>query len=63
MVGRERRHGVSASSNTEDRFERLRRSESLARIGVRNLIKRSQPRYLKDELSSSIKDNIGGIKK
>lgn len=51
---------MSASSNTEDKFVRLRRSESFARIGVRNLIKRLQPRYLKDELSSSIRDRIGG---
>lgn len=51
---------MSASSKTEERFVRLRRSESLSRIGVRNFIKRLQPRYLKDELSSSIRDNIGG---
>lgn len=51
---------MSASSKTEDKFVRFKRSESLARTGVRNLIRRLQPRYLKDELSSSIRVSIGG---
>lgn len=59
-VGSESKHGASASSNTADRFVRRRISDSLARIGVTNLVKRLQPSVLNARLSSSMRDRIGG---
>lgn len=59
-VGSESRQGTNASSNTADRFVRRRISDSLARIGVTNLVKRLQPSVLKARLSSSIRERIGG---
>lgn len=60
MVGRDRRHGLTASSKTEERFVRLRISEFVSRIGLSICERRTQPLILKGRPSSSIKANRGG---
>lgn len=60
MDGRERRHGLTASSKTEDRFVRCRISDLLSRIGLRSSERRAQPRALNAKPSSSISASRGG---
>lgn len=60
IVGRERRHGVMASSKTEDRFVRRRMSDLPSRRGTSSLERRLQPRVLNDMFSSSISERMGG---
>lgn len=60
MVGRERRHGLMASSKTEERLVRWRMSDLLSLIGERSCERMSQPQALKEVVSSSISERIGG---
>lgn len=54
MDGRDRRHGVTASSKTEVRFVRRRMSEPLFWIGCSSCVSRAQPFVLNGRLLSSI---------
>lgn len=60
MEGREWRHGIRASSKTEDRLVRRRMSDLLFQIGIRSCERRLQPRVLKGKTSSSIRVRRGG---
>lgn len=60
--GRESRHGLTASSKTEERFVRLRISDLLSRIGLRSFVSRAHPRVLNGRLSSSINASSGGTR-
>lgn len=62
IEGRERRHGLTASSKTEERFVRLRISDLLSRIGLRSVLRRLHARALMDRVSSSIKASRGGTR-
>lgn len=62
IEGRESRHGLTASSKTEERLVRLRISDLLSRIGLRSFVSRAHPRALKGRLSSSINASSGGTR-
>lgn len=63
MVGKEWKHGLMASSKTDDRFVRRRISDLLSWIGIKKCDSRIQPWRLKERLSSSIMVRIGGTRR
>lgn len=62
IVGREWKHGLMASSKTDDRLVRRRISDLPSWMGIKNCDNRMQPWRLKGRLSSSIMVRMGGTR-